>query len=161
MAYSSACGSCLFHGVLSGMILIEVFYREPCMKIPANELRSWIASDSLREQLEEFVQDQHVFLSLDEHCTQGGSPGEVELSEFSSELSPDGDFISGDFHVWFSESYYNGCKDLEWSQKHSGSMSYEIDVATGFLRVTDSEITPDSDGDTDDDEGSNEEPGNA
>lgn len=128
------------------------------MTIPPDKLRSWIASGSLQEQIEEFVQDQRVYLSLDEHCTQGGSPGEVEISDLSFDLSPNGAFISGDFHVWFSESYYNGCKNIEWSQKHSGSMSYEIDVITGDLTVTESEIRRVSDSNVDEDEVSNEDP---
>ena len=131
------------------------------MTISPDKLRSWIASGSLQEELEEFIQDQHVYLSLDEHCTQGGSPGEVEISELSFDLSPNGDSISGDFHVWFSESYYNGCKDIEWSQKHSGSLSYEIDLVTGDLTVTESEIRRVSDSDDHDEEDSNEDPGSA
>lgn len=131
------------------------------MTIPPDKLRSWIASGSLRTELEEFIQSESVYLSLDKHCTQGGSPGEVEISDLSHEHNPAVDFISGDFDVWFSESYYNGCRGIEWSQKHSGNMSFEVDLSSGLLTITQSEISRVPDGNSDDDEDPDEQPGNA
>ena len=43
--------------------------------------------------------------------------------------------IEGTFDIWFEETYYNGCKDLEWRNEFAGSGDFTIVVSESEIRI--------------------------
>jgi len=105
-------------------------------------LNFWGAPEFASELADEIAQNSYR-LGLDEHCDKGGSPDVyVEIEELEFDEVDDG-IIEGDFSISFSESYYGGCRDIDWKQKYSGSMTFRMIVDTGEIEITDSEIVED------------------
>lgn len=103
-------------------------------------LAYWKTS-KFKEELADEIAQHGCDLSLDEFCDKGGSPDTyVEIEELDFEES-EPDFIEGSFSIAFTESYYNGCKDIDWIQKYSGTMSFEMNIATGEITITGSDIS--------------------
>src|SRR5665213_1839927 len=78
-------------------------------------------------------------LPLLDYCSQGGSPafdGDVEFSDLDYDYQGDG-IVCGTFHISFKETYYNGCRDIEWTQAHSGTMDFSLNLKKDELEITD------------------------
>jgi len=77
-------------------------------------------------------------LPLHDYCQHGGSPSEdssVEVSDLKI-AHCDHSIVTGSFHVSFIESYYSGCRDIDFTDKRSGRFEFKLDVCSGDVEFT-------------------------
>jgi hypothetical protein len=110
--------------------------------------REVFESDDLKDAMDAFLNEFSHRFNLDHYCRNGGSIGDVEIGDI--EIYPhekDDLCIKGKFPVEFYESYYNGCKDLEWRVDFKGhghfsinQDSEEIDISISAMSVPEREM---------------------
>lgn len=74
-------------------------------------------------------------LGLDEpYCQNAGSVGAIHVNDLDFDpFEEEADHVSGTFNIDFEESYYNGCKDIGWRLKWSGSAQFTLTRSSGEL----------------------------
>ena len=69
-------------------------------------------------------------------CKNAGSIGNVEISALKlNAYTGEDKEIGGTFDISFSESYYNGRRDISWKLPWSGTGSLLIQRDTGEMRI--------------------------
>ena len=111
-----------------------------------------IDTDGFAAAVEDELSTEFSDSELDaDYCQNAGSIGDVEISGLSLGAYANGDEeIAGTFDISFSESYYNGCRDLEWRLPWSGTGSFTIGRSTGEMKIDiEAERLPEEDEDSD------------
>jgi len=102
--------------------------------------RKFVGKNTFSDELGAEIQSHPDKIGLDEYFQDGGSFGETSVEDLTLEINSRTGMITGSFSVSFTESYYNGCKDIDWSNNFSGTMDFELDPNSWELTITDEDI---------------------
>ncbi len=107
-----------------------------------------IDTDQFAAAVEDELSSDFKDSELDEdYCKNAGSIGDVEISGVVLDpYTAEDEEITGTFDISFSESYYNGCREIDWTLPWSGSGSIKIMRCTGEMAV-EIDATRDPEGD--------------
>lgn len=96
---------------------------------------SEISSEALAEAVAMRMQERTGESGLENFCRYGGSVAEAEVALTLDPFDNESKTITGEFEVWFQESYYSGCKDIDWRESYRGKGTVVIDVASGAVEI--------------------------
>ena len=103
-------------------------------------LKHW-GTPQFSTELADLISQHYVWLSLDEHCRNGGSPDtDIEVCDLTFERDKTSPSITGSFSVSFTESTTTGCSKIGWHDAFSGTMSFTLDLQTGAIDFYDGEF---------------------
>ena len=94
----------------------------------------------LKPELEDIVsaelnESAYLLRLDDDYCQNAGSIGHIRIEDLVfDENGIDADELVGEFKISFEESYYSGCRDIDWRLKWTGTASFTLKKITGELR---------------------------
>lgn len=101
-------------------------------------------SEWLAEHVAVLMQERTGQAGFEDFCRFGGSVAEAEVALALDPFDENVQMITGKFDVCFEESYYSGCKDIDWREKYRGHGTVVIDVVRGFVQIeTEAQHVPD------------------
>jgi len=99
-----------------------------------------VGTNSFVDDLGVEIQSHPSLIGLDEFCTNGGSIGDVCVEDLELEEIDQTGIIHGSFSISFEESYFGGCRDIEWADCYSGTMHFSLNPSTQELTIVDEDI---------------------